>query len=124
MRTDPRAACANAEEKLAWALIHDGLAHPLMALTGYCRPAVAFHDWTSKKAWPRPTTRLHQADSFAHPTHGILRVREIEPLDRGFWAVDHGWKNRTVCLQARDMEDALAKGIHLYDLQDAHEAAR
>lgn len=53
MRTDPRDACANERQRLLWALIHDGLAHPLMALTGYCKAAVAFHDWTSHKAWPR-----------------------------------------------------------------------
>lgn len=53
MMTDPRDACANERQRLLWALIHDGLAHPLMALTGYCKVAVAFHDWTSHKAWPR-----------------------------------------------------------------------
>lgn len=53
MRTDPRKACANQEENLLWALIHDGIAHPLMALTLFSGWAVVFHDWTSKKAWPR-----------------------------------------------------------------------
>lgn len=124
MRTDPRSACANAEERLGWALVHDAIAHPLMALTGWSQLSVAFHDWTSHRAWPRPKTRLCQADSFPHPVHGILRVREIEPLDHGFWAVDHGKKDRTVCVQARDMEDALAKGIEQYDLQDKHEETR
>lgn len=53
MRIDPRKACANQEEKLLWALVHDGIAHPLMALSLFSSWAVAFHDWTSQKAWPR-----------------------------------------------------------------------
>ena len=51
--TDPRKACANKEERLLWALIHDGLAHPFMAVTGFSRLSLWFHDWTSHKAWPR-----------------------------------------------------------------------
>lgn len=35
MRTDPRAACANTHERLGWAVLHDLIAHPLMALTGW-----------------------------------------------------------------------------------------
>lgn len=58
MRTDPRKACANQEEKLLWALIHDGIAHPLMALSLFSGWAVAFHDWTSKKAWPRKVAEV------------------------------------------------------------------
>ncbi len=57
MRTDPRKACKNANERLLWALVHDLIAHPLMALTLWCRWSVAFHDWTSKKAWPRTEAR-------------------------------------------------------------------
>lgn len=53
MKTDPSKGCANAEQRLIWAIIHDGLAHPLMALTGYCHWSLAFHDYTSHKAWPR-----------------------------------------------------------------------
>lgn len=53
MRTDPREACANERQHLLWAIVHDGLAHPLMALTGYCKASLRFHDWTSHKAWPR-----------------------------------------------------------------------
>lgn len=53
MRTDPRDACKNERQRLLWAIVHDGLAHPLMVLTGYCKAALRFHDWTSYKAWPR-----------------------------------------------------------------------
>lgn len=38
MKTDP-----NEKENMLWAFIHDAIAHPLMALTGY----------TSHRAWPR-----------------------------------------------------------------------
>lgn len=53
MRADPRKACANARERLLRAVVHDLIAHPLMALTLYCSLSVRFHDWTSLKAWPR-----------------------------------------------------------------------
>jgi hypothetical protein len=53
MRTDPRAACANAEERLFWAWLHDIIAHPLMALFGWASWTLQFHDWTSHRAWPR-----------------------------------------------------------------------
>lgn len=53
MRTDPRDACKNERQRLLWAIVHDGLAHPLMVLTGYCKAALRFHDWTSHRAWPR-----------------------------------------------------------------------
>jgi hypothetical protein len=52
MRTDPRIACANEKERWGWAFLHDALAHPLMAFTGYCRWSLAFHNFTSRRAWP------------------------------------------------------------------------
>ena len=58
MKRDPNAACANAEQRLLWAVLHDAVAHPLMALTGYCALAVRFHDYTSRKAWPRSTNAV------------------------------------------------------------------
>lgn len=57
MRTDPRKACANEKENWLWAILHDGIAHPLMALTNYSMASVLFHDWTSQKAWPRAKAR-------------------------------------------------------------------
>lgn len=53
MKTDPRKACANAAERKLWAWVHDGIAHPFMALTGWSKISLAFHDWTSYQAWPR-----------------------------------------------------------------------
>lgn len=60
MKTDPNEACANTEQRLLWALVHDAIAHPLMALSGYARWALAFHDWTSRHAWPRPPVDRQQ----------------------------------------------------------------
>ena len=53
MRVDPRQACHNNEERLFWAVLHDLVAHPLMAISFYSRWAVRLHDWTSARAWPR-----------------------------------------------------------------------
>jgi hypothetical protein len=36
-----------------WALIHDAVAHPLLALSGWSGWARRFHAWSSEKAWPR-----------------------------------------------------------------------
>lgn len=52
MKTDPNEACSNQKQLLLWALLHDGVAHPLMALTGYSKWSRAFHDYTSLRAWP------------------------------------------------------------------------
>ena len=52
--TDPRDACAPREQqRVFWALLHDVVAHPLMALTGWSNVGVRFHNFTSHKAWPR-----------------------------------------------------------------------
>jgi hypothetical protein len=53
MKCDPNTACVTIREVLWWALLHDLVAHPLMAVTFYWRPAIRFHDWTSQRAWPR-----------------------------------------------------------------------
>lgn len=53
MKTDPNKACDNKKECPWWAALHDGIAHPLMVLTGYSKVSLRFHDWTSRKAWPR-----------------------------------------------------------------------
>jgi len=56
MKTDPNEGCKTKEERLIWALIHDGICHPLMALTGYAKWAISFHNFTSHRAWPREKT--------------------------------------------------------------------
>lgn len=53
MKTDPNKHCINFKQNLIWALIHDIIAHPFMALTGYSGWGIAFHNYTSYKAWVR-----------------------------------------------------------------------
>lgn len=53
MKVDPNSACVRHVERRGWAILHDLVAHPLMALTGYSTLARRFHDFTSRKAWPR-----------------------------------------------------------------------
>lgn len=56
MRTDPNQACQNEKQRFWWALLHDFLAHPLMALFGYPVWSLKLHDFTSNRAWPRGQT--------------------------------------------------------------------
>ncbi|PZP92639.1 MAG: hypothetical protein DI587_31270 [Variovorax paradoxus] len=77
MRTDPRLACANADERMGWALLHDLVAHPLMALTMWSRPALRFHDWTSRRAWPRSTPELRAAVHVQSIHWGALLVERV-----------------------------------------------
>lgn len=53
MKKDPNKGCKNQKELLGWAIVHDLVAHPLMAATNYSKLSVRFHDYTSHKAWPR-----------------------------------------------------------------------
>jgi hypothetical protein len=53
-RLDPNKYCVHYEESLPWALLHDIIAHPLMAITLYkWKPALDFHNFTSQHAWKR-----------------------------------------------------------------------
>ena len=51
-RMDPNRLCTVGRERVAWAVVHDLVAHPLLVLLAYSWPARAFHDWTSSLAWP------------------------------------------------------------------------
>jgi len=54
MKLDPNKYCINYKQDLLWALIHDLIAHPLMAITLYkINWCIQFHDYTSKLAWKR-----------------------------------------------------------------------
>jgi hypothetical protein len=53
MKIDPQKSCVNYEESIRWAIIHDVIAHPIMALTLYSTWSVRLHDYTSSKAWNR-----------------------------------------------------------------------
>jgi hypothetical protein len=53
MKVDPLNHCVRFRQSLPWALVHDLVAHPLMAVTGYSGWAIKFHNFTSHKAWRR-----------------------------------------------------------------------
>ena len=54
MKLDPNNCCVNYKENLLFAIIHDLIAYPLLALTFYkFQFAKDFHNWTSHKAWVR-----------------------------------------------------------------------
>lgn len=53
MKLDPNACRVERREVLAWAVVHDLIAHPLLALGCYTRPVRWLHDATSALAWPR-----------------------------------------------------------------------
>jgi hypothetical protein len=66
MKLDPNNYCVTYKQNLFWAMVHDIIAHPLMALTFYkINLFIKFHDYTSHLAWKRRTiTNEHVAMSF------------------------------------------------------------
>nr|WP_175800885.1 hypothetical protein [Burkholderia anthina] len=105
MKTDPRAACANSEERLLWALVHDGVAHPLMALTNFSRLSLRFHDYTSARAWPRVPSRAEEPVRCFHVMSrwGVMSITQDAP---GIWRARHprvAHEYRTCASSAADM---------------------
>ncbi|MDR8077812.1 hypothetical protein KPA96_19340 [Burkholderia cenocepacia] len=105
MKTDPRAACANTEERLLWALVHDGVAHPLMALTNFSRLSLRFHDYTSARAWPRKPSAAEEPVRCFHVMSrwGVMSITQDAP---GIWRARHprvAHEYRTCATSAADM---------------------
>lgn len=91
-KTDPNVACANETQRLLWALIHDALAHPLMALSGYSKWALRLHDYTSHKAWPRHIARLVTTDlEKLLVIEAVLRAEGIGFVSTGAPAANCGY---------------------------------
>lgn len=111
MRTDPHAACANAEEKAGWAFIHDGLCHPLMAFTGWSTWAVQLHNWTSRLAWPRPTSQIPTVRRVGTWCHGIVKATEVAS---GLWSVQHPTVGHAVRVKAANEFDAVTQAEHWF----------
>lgn len=112
MKTDPRAACVNTEERLFWALVHDGLAHPFMALTHYSSIAVRFHNFTSLRAWPRVTMKPKEWFKVSS-RHGLTTMRNESA---GFYAVKCPFLTmHTVVVKAADRLDALDQANVWFD---------
>lgn len=104
MRTDPRAACGNEKELLFWAFVHDAIAHPFMALTGWSKLSLRFHDYTSHYAWPRDT-RAPIAPAVVHSDRfGDLTVT-AKPS--GVFEVAHGLIAHRFVVRAVDVSDAV-----------------
>jgi hypothetical protein len=106
VRTDPRAACANEKENLWWALLHDGVAHPLMALTLYSKVSLRFHDFTSKHAWPRVKMEKPQTISLVSRRFGRI---EGCYLGREIYSFEHPTVSHNFVTNARDAVEALEK---------------
>ena len=54
MKLDPNKYCVTYKQNLFWAMVHDIIAHPLMAFTLYkINWCIKFHDYTSNLAWKR-----------------------------------------------------------------------
>lgn len=108
MRTDPRTACANADERLGWALLHDFVAHPLMALFFWCPWTVRFHDWTSARAWPRvPDVPAAMVVSRVS-RYGVIAARLDSP---GYWRVFHGKFSHAVTIKTDDPDEAIRQAV-------------
>lgn len=86
MRTDPRAACANAKELIGWAILHDLIAHPFMALTGYSAWSLRFHNWTSLHAWPRVRPAKLRTPVTMPSRWGDMVAVEVQTK---FWRIQH-----------------------------------
>lgn len=105
MKTDPRAACANAHEYLGWAVVHDAIAHPLMAASGYSKWALRFHDWTSLRAWPRLGLPVYATFRIDSRRHGAFSARQVAP---GFYSADCPFlKGHSITAKAGDWEEAM-----------------
>lgn len=106
MRTDPRAACANTNERTGWAFVHDLIAHPLMALSGWSAWALRFHDSTSMKAWPRNLPERMTTTKFYVDRLGEIRVTHLRDglfaVKHPFWSHDFVTKADTA-IEARDI---------------------
>lgn len=109
MRTDPRAACANDRERKGWAIVHDLLAHPLMAITLWSRWSLAFHDWTSNRAWPRSAVAVKPV-----PVETLLGIAWVADLGDGIWSVTHPFINHTFRTKADDIDDAVRISVEWF----------
>lgn len=112
MKTDPRKGCANVDERFAWALVHDLVAHPLMALTCWSAWSLRFHDYTSFRAWPRPQEHKPETVWFMTAKFGRVRVESSGP---GFWRAYHGIISHAVTVKAASAFDAMAQAVAWFE---------
>ncbi|TPQ45804.1 hypothetical protein C2U71_11075 [Burkholderia ubonensis] len=108
MKTDPRTACENTEERLLWALVHDGIAHPLMAVSKFSHWSLRFHDYTSVRAWPRKPVHVEEPLSSFHfaSRWGVMSITEDVP---GIWRARHPRVSHDYRTCADSADDMFAK---------------
>lgn len=110
MKCDPSTACVNRHEVLRWAVVHDVLAHPLLALTGYAKFAVRFHDWTSSKAWPRLTKSEPEPVVLTAWLPGGQGLVVVTQVNSRIYKVRHPYVDHVYTCEADDRYDALQQG--------------
>ena len=116
MMADPRKACANNRESLGWALLHDAVAHPLMALTLYSHWALRFHDYTSTHAWPRATPETSAGTGAVIITSNGFGEITMTELSTGIYSVQHPRVAHTFVTNAEDFVEAANKAIPWFRL--------
>lgn len=97
MKTDPNKGCKNQTEKLGWAVLHDLVAHPVMALTGYSNISMRFHNYTSHKAWPRTPK-----------PEPVPEAQSKEACNHHAWALscpENGWQSYCLFCGTTDHKD-------------------
>lgn len=113
MRTDPRAACVNEQEKFWWAVLHDLVAHPLMALTNWSRWSLRFHDWTSYYAWPRVRPKKYGQTVTVNTLHfGALTARMV---GENVWTIPHPKVAHALTVTAGDGIEAVSLAERWFD---------
>lgn len=105
MKLDPNRACQSENERLLWAILHDLIAHPFLAITLYSKVGRRFHDFTSHKAWPRG------AGDYDHFTVNSTSFGLVEGVKRknGIWTISHPGIRHDVTVKAKSMSEALEK---------------
>lgn len=125
MKIDPRESCANVKENSWWAFVHDTVAHPLMALFGWPRWALEFHDFTSERAWPRERPARNSIRMVQTRRWGVLSVKRLDADTYSVMRRIHRGRfitRATVILCARDVTEAVERAALLYS-KDGEENA-
>jgi len=113
MKTDPRTACANSNEARGWALLHDLIAHPFMALTNWSSLSLRFHDWTSNKAWPRLTPTGKQ---WVWERPSVFGTVEITAFGNHIYSIKHPRVQHAFVTQASSPDAAVAKAAAWFQI--------
>lgn len=115
MKTDPIEACPNAEQHFGWAIVHDFIAHPLMAFSLWSSWALKFHNWTSSKAWPREESPC--LPDFVEVWIPVWHEVKFRHLHGDVYEVLHPNVSHSFRYQAENEMEALMKAFdHFNDL--------